>query len=275
MNSRTKKNIQINIIGLLGLIVAILGLLVAIIGLYFNYLDIKDKLSETKLKIDKLNEELKISTVKNNEMRQSIQNLSTFLIREKNLNINELRTFIRDSIDLSKYGFEQGVEGWIRQDYKDSRACIGVSQTNEKVYIGQYSLKMDMNLTGNSDDKSKGEAYIPKLPNPVNLENKRISAWIYSPKGSRGPDDNPNGVQLFVKDIHYKCEYGNWLQLTEGKWTEVILIPGRVEPIFGYMDKGFNPARIISIGIKIGTGSDSNAKYSGPIFIDAVNWNSD
>ncbi|MDP3786798.1 MAG: carboxypeptidase regulatory-like domain-containing protein [Candidatus Omnitrophota bacterium] len=103
---------------------------------------------------------------------------------------------------------------------------------------------------------------------PVNLNGVEVTAWIYCPTGSRGDPNNPNGIQIFVKDETWKSEYSTWVNIFENVWFKVTLIPSTTAPQNGSMDAGFDPTKIISVGVKIGAGTGSTATYNGPIYTD-------
>jgi hypothetical protein len=130
----------------------------------------------------------------------------------------------------SKYSFEDGLMGWIVQDYQDSRACVQVADSAEQAKEGSRSLKLSMDLIGGDAHKSKGEAWVNFLDNPPRREQppldftgKTVTASVYAPPGSRGEQSRPNGMQLFVKDENWKSEYGPWQNVVEGTWTSITL----------------------------------------------------
>lgn len=182
--------------------------------------------------------------------------------------------------DSSKYGFESGVMGWMHQTLEDSQAVTAVAQSERNVAkLGCYSLKLTVDLGDRQVNKSKGEAYVDirfflpaKVTAPLNLEGVQISAWVYVP-GAAGSPDRPNGVQLFVKDQNWRSEYGRWFNLTSARWILVTLTPLRTTPLRGgYMESGFDPTKIIMVGIKVGAGAGSETPYLGPIYVDAIDW---
>jgi len=184
--------------------------------------------------------------------------------------------------DSSKYGFESVDVFWVKQTYIDSQAVTAVAQSKRGMAkFGCYSLQLTVDLVSGHENKSKGEAYVdmrffaPTGVNvPVNLEGVRITAWVYVPGDAAGDPESPNGVQIFVKDntVKSKSEYATWFNLRDytDRWIRISLSPSREAPPDGYMDSGFDPTKIIIIGIKIGTGK--NSIYRGPIYIDGVNW---
>jgi hypothetical protein len=180
----------------------------------------------------------------------------------------------------SKYSFEDGPMGWIPQDYEDSMACAEVLQSDDRAKEGQHSLKMLMNLIGGDTAKSKGEAWVNMLDSPpksvaipVDLTNRKITAWVYAPPGSRGERSKPNGFQLFVKDENWNSEYGPWRNVAEGVWDDKISFTvSTSKPQNGHMDQGFDPKRVIAVGVKMGSGGGTKAEFDGAVWIDAIDW---
>ena len=179
----------------------------------------------------------------------------------------------------SKYSFEEGTMGWIPQDFDDSRAVVDVHRTDERAKDGRYSLAMDVSLIGGHPNNSKGEVWVDMrdLPPtgdvaPLDLDSSTLTAWVYAPSGARGEGSRPNGFQLFVKDDNFRSLYGSWRNVVAENWVQVFLPVAAFEPRDGYMDPGFDPSRIIVVGVKIATGTDSRARYEGVVFIDQVEW---
>ncbi len=154
--------------------------------------------------------------------------------------------------------------------------------------FGCYSLRLEVDLKGGDENKSKGEAYVelskfppPGLTAPINMDAVEITVWVYVPGGAIGELDKPNGMQIFVKDNHSvdnqskpRSFYGLWFDLPgyNDKWVPIRMQVGRRELPKGYIDPGFDPNNVLVIGVKIGAGGGSKATYRGPIYVDAVNW---
>jgi hypothetical protein len=173
----------------------------------------------------------------------------------------------------SAYSFETGAMGWVAQTYKDSQACIRVEWSTEAYYDGNHSLKCIMELIGGDDHNSKGEIWIDISKKPlVGMNNRTVTAYILAPSGSSGVLTDPNGFQLFVKDSSWKAEYGPWTPVIEGEWVSISLVVSPTEPTGGYMEPGFDPNKIFAIGVKMGAGGGSMARFNGNIYIDAVDW---
>lgn len=187
------------------------------------------------------------------------------------------------AVSLSKYSFENDEMGWMPQTYVDSQACVEVVQSDasQNAKEGKYVLKMTMDIVGGDANKGRGEAWVNMNDDPpgdetipIDLTNRTITAWIYAPKGSKGDPKKPNGLQVFVKDDNWKNEYGPWFDIDkEDEWFSISLTVRATKPKKGgYMDSGFDPSKIIAIGVKMGAGGGSTAKYPGVIYVDAVNW---
>lgn len=182
-------------------------------------------------------------------------------------------------ITPSKFSFEDGTMKWQVENQEASKAWLQVAQSDEMAKDGKYSLKIQTDLTGGETPKSKGEIWINMKKNPpsgvqvpLNLRDRTVSAWVYAPPGAEGDSSKPNGLQLFVKDTNWKAEYGTWQDVVGGQWNKIALIVGSSAPEAGHIDPGFNPDQIIAIGLKIGAGGGSQAKYKGYIYLDAVGW---
>jgi hypothetical protein len=182
----------------------------------------------------------------------------------------------------SKYSFEDELNGWTAQTYTNIMACSQVAQSEEKAKEGQFSLKMDMDLIGSDEHKSQGEAWVDMRNFPplneslpfksVDLSNQTVTVWVYAPAGSIGDKNQPNGFQIFVKDINWNSSYGPWVNVMENEWVQLSFPITESAAQNGYMDQGFDPSQIIAVGIKMGSGGGSTAIYQGPIYIDAVDW---
>jgi hypothetical protein len=178
-----------------------------------------------------------------------------------------------------RYSFEDGAMGWEAQKEGDSKACVEVSYSDEMAGEGKHSLKIQTDLDGEDEHKRSGEVWTNMLKNPpgsarvpIDLRKRTVTAWVYGPTGSRGDESRPNGFQIFVKDKNWKAEYGSWENVEEGRWMKLSLTVGAASPEGGHVDAGFNPGQIVALGVKMGAGSGSNAKYKGPVYVDAVDW---
>jgi len=174
-------------------------------------------------------------------------------------------------------GVSAVLAGWWRQQtYTDSQGITKVMGSSERAYTGGHSLKLSANLIGSDLYISKGEAFVdlryhapPGVQVPVNLKGIILRCWIYAPTGSSGEPNHPNGLQIFVKDENWRSKYGAWVNIQEGQWNEVALAPSSETPPDGYMDKDFDPTRIVMVGVKVGTGTGASARFQGAFYLDS------
>jgi len=172
--------------------------------------------------------------------------------------------------DTARYSFETGVQGWVAQTYVDSQAITTVAQDTTKAKYGSASLRCTVNLQGGHPNYSKGETYVD-LQTPQNLSNKTVTLWIWIP--SQAVANPPNGIQVFFKDSNWNSKYSSWKNIgydipTE-EWVQITVNTATEQ--WGY-DGGANLSQVRLVGVKIGTGNQSNATFSGYIWIDSVNW---
>ena len=180
------------------------------------------------------------------------------------------------------YSFENTYSGWIPQTFFDTMACVKVSHSTERAKDGQFSLKLDIVLTGNHEQNSRGEAWVDmryfpppalQMPfTPLDLNNRTITMWVYAPSGAIGETNRPNGLQIFVKDVHWNGSYSTWTNVVENEWVQLSFTVSNAAVEGGYIEPGFDPSQIIAVGVKMAAGGGSAAVYQGPIYVDAVSW---
>jgi hypothetical protein len=170
------------------------------------------------------------------------------------------------------YGFEEGAEGW-----STSGGCTAARPSGAESKSGQFSLALGMAL---GPAERQGEAWVDLRQNhpagipavPANLGGRTVTAWVYAPRGARGDQQRPNGFQLFVKDVEWRAAYGGWQNVVEERWVRVSLELGGARSPSGFVAPGFDPSRIIAVGVKFALGGDPTAKYDGTVYLDAVDW---
>jgi hypothetical protein len=179
----------------------------------------------------------------------------------------------------SRFNFEDGAMGWKTQDQGNSRAWVQLAQSKERSKDGEFSLKVQTDLDGGDERKGSGEVWVDLRQNPpaglkapLDLSKRTLTAWVYASPGSVGDPSKPNGIQMFVKDKKWKAEYGTWQNLVEGQWNKISLTVGASQPEAGHLDSDFDPTQIIGVGVKLGAGGGSKARYRGAVYVDAVSW---
>lgn len=167
--------------------------------------------------------------------------------------------------------FEEEGNGWVTSPDKPS-ACTGLERSKDVARRGRYSLKLSMDLDGSKPDLASAEVWLDlRQQKDIELAHRRVSAWVYAPAEAVGDPDHPNGFQLFVKDEHWRSQYGPWVNAVPDEWTQLELVVG--EPSApGTIDPGFDATLVNTLGLKVSVGGVSHAVYNGPIYVDSVDW---
>lgn len=180
------------------------------------------------------------------------------------------------------YSFENFANGWTCQAYYSTMACIQASNSTDEIKDGQFSLEVQMNLIGDNEQNNRGEVWVDMRNYPpstaqgpfssLNLSNHTITMWVYAPTGAIGDTNRPNGLQIFVKDIHYNGSYSAWENVVENEWVQLSFTVNNSVVENGYMEQGFDPTQIVAVGLKMGAGKGSIAGYQGSIYVDTIDW---
>jgi uncharacterized repeat protein (TIGR02543 family) len=172
--------------------------------------------------------------------------------------------------DTARYSFETGVQGWVAQTYVDSQAITNVARDTTRAKYGSASLRCTVDLRGGHANYSKGETYV-ELQTAQNLSNATVTLWVWIP--SEAVAVPPNGIQVFFKDSSWSSKYSSWKnignEIITNEWVQITVNTATEQ--WGY-DEGANLSQVKSVGVKIGTGGQSTATFSGYIWIDSVNW---
>ncbi len=175
------------------------------------------------------------------------------------------------------YSFAAGDEGFELQTWQDSQACTALARVVSGPANTTACLAVSVHLHEDTTNFGKGEVFLDMaqhLPNgiviPANLRDRAVTAWVYCPAPLGGPGTNPNSVQVFCKDANWKALYGSPVQVVQESWMPVSVTPGTNAPAGGWMQDGFDPAQIRLVGVKIGAGTDSGARYDGMMYVDGI-----
>lgn len=189
--------------------------------------------------------------------------------------------------DASRFNFESGLtDGWMPSTYFDSKAIKTADATKVKAAVGDYSLKLNVNLISGSDSMSKGEVSVDMRKYkpfgisqvPLDLNTKTITVWTYIPGTLKGdPPTAPNGLQIFLKDSNYFNWYSSFIKVVDtiatNTWYKVQVQVSTTAGSYGFMDENFNPNKIIILGVKIGTaGAATNVNQDDGCYIDSITW---
>ena len=184
--------------------------------------------------------------------------------------------------------------GWVPQEGDDTSAVTSVSRSFIQARDGRASLKLAVKLIGDESEGAtwggrykyrQGEVIVDMrysqpsgivTPVPYDLTGTTITCWVYAPPGSTGAADSPNSLRLFVRDANFRREEGTPIDITlerEGTWFPITLAFSTLDPLGGNLYSGFDPTRIILLGVEVSVGQESTyVRYDGPILIDACDW---
>ena len=187
--------------------------------------------------------------------------------------------------------FESGIQGWEAETEVGSRAITSVLHSTEVVKSGNYSLALNVDLKDEGHSKCEGQepgegkcegvawvelnrAWLSGVEVPLNLEGVPIRVWFFVPRAAEGNPDNANGVQVGVSDTNFNSYFGSWTDLTGrgDTWFAVEIVPSTKAPTDGYVDPGFDPTKVVEIGILIGVGVGGGGSFEGKIYIDEIGW---
>ena len=172
--------------------------------------------------------------------------------------------FVHGNDALASDSLVNGNADWQPQDYPDSQGIYNVTYEDG-------ILKLQAHLVGGHINFEKGEVwldlrYYPGLEGqtPIDLTLKTITVHVEVPEDFVGEPSIPNGLQVFVKqnDSKWTPQYGDWVNIQHGGEYEATLTP--------IMGPGFDPQKIIIIGVKFAIGHGSLDTYDGPLYITNV-----
>jgi len=164
---------------------------------------------------------------------------------------------------------------WQAQDYPDSQAITRV------VYDRAHQRLTAMGkFVGDDTHRSKGEVYldlryVPELEStqPLDFSATTVAVDVDVPAGfhhlySPSQPERPNGIQIFFKDSAWRCLYGPWQNTERGRMRrQYRLTYSFATSTPAYEDPGFDPARIMIIGVKFGIAPGSRQRYGGPLYV--------
>ena len=174
--------------------------------------------------------------------------------------------------------------GWTYQTWKDSRGFVDTRRWPGKPQKGVASLRILADLAGkpanpDTNPKQAGEVYVnlkdhrpPNASVPLNLKGITIRCLLWLPKGSAGPSNARNGIQLFCKS---EDSTGNWLSwyshweninpAWEGRWVQ---FKANLSDTDAFQDPLFDPGKVVAVGMKFAINGKSSAVLKGPIYLD-------
>ncbi|MFH1846738.1 MAG: hypothetical protein ABH869_04200, partial [Candidatus Omnitrophota bacterium] len=162
---------------------------------------------------------------------------------------------VRSSSEAAFLELEETIPltGWEPEPWFDSQGVIDVFDENDM-------LKIEVDLEGQHDNKSKGEIYfdfIEILGKLKDLTNKKIILKIKVPLAFAWNQEN--GIEVFAKDENWNAQYSCRTKITQsGEWIQIEYTPVSygLATVKEYKSKtewtneGFDPSKIRRIGIK-------------------------
>lgn len=148
----------------------------------------------------------------------------------------------------------------------------GITSSVYDMNSGCYVMSAALCSTGTSN--REGEVSfdvrrdVPGLEwdKPMNLTTMPIRMLVEVPEGLAASSTAPNGARIFMVDDKGNKQYGTWVNLKEGgRWYLLELTPTFGTVPMGYTQGGFNPSKIVKIGINIATQSGSKTDFKGDI----------
>jgi len=189
------------------------------------------------------------------------------------------------------YDFEKTRQGWVVETHKDVRGAKSATISDLISFSKQYSLKVTLELSKQSESTSNGEVRVDFRTHPpfekagiLDLENCSITTYVNFPEEFEGAASSPNGVQLFAKSYEKDSNgneiwgnlYGRWVNATgmSDEWVDIHLFISKDQDDDIYI-KNFNPKKVCMIGVKFGLGGNApnDISFIGDVFVDCVIFN--
>ncbi|MBD3379102.1 MAG: hypothetical protein GF408_01405 [Candidatus Omnitrophica bacterium] len=162
----------------------------------------------------------------------------------------------------------------------EAASVKGISDISRDAVTGDLIVRTDISSV--SQANREGEAYfdlrsdVPGLEwaGPVNMTGRPVRMQVkVPPELVSAVQEAPNGARIFVEDENHNMQYGTWINLKEGdKWYLLELTPTFGEVPMGYTDEGFDPSKVVRIGLSYSVHPDSCTQYTGQMrarFMDA------
>jgi hypothetical protein len=159
---------------------------------------------------------------------------------------------------------------WQAQTHPDSQGITAV------VY-GSDQLTLQASLISQDENYSKGEVFLDLRSFtqtatyvPRDMSDTTLMARVTVPNDFAGLPSCPNGIQVTVKDDQWRSQYSAWVNVASGG-TYIISYSPTVQTIpGGYTENGFDPDRIIMVGVKVAMNDTCSDNYDGELYVESV-----
>ena len=230
------------------------------------------------------------------------------VVYEKPVHRNEKQEVVRKDVDLGEYLHSTGIEKAEIKEFSYETYSSGGPVTLEENRLeliinaeGKHDAEVMFDLRYAPRESAKTYSLKKSKhdkPVGVNLAGYELSAFILSKGLKSENNDVPSGVQVFAKSVkivdgkeQWSSYYGNWHNIeqwrrygapkelgsvVDRKWSHADLrIPDKENlnaPLYGSMDKGFDPTNVAVIGIKYSTGEHPKVNISGKLTVRNFYW---
>lgn len=189
---------------------------------------------------------------------------------------------LKGNPDTSLYSFELTNEAFSTTAISDNLSFISKEMSSEKAYLGNSSLKIGVDFTGNANERG---GIISKSGTAIEMAGKTLTAYVWVPNGMFTTSD-PYGATFFIQTADYDWYQSTWqnLKLPSGNiagiWNKVSFYvndmtlagtgtaPGHVGGNT-VVQNGANVNTQYVWGFKLGMG-DVSAPYTGTMYIDSI-----
>ena len=184
------------------------------------------------------------------------------------------------------YDFEQDTSGWGTSEGEYKKAEVASVSNPAPSRQGLRSLQIDTIIFGNASsqfadvsdkdvyrhteatvyfDKSRPQSFGNP---PYNLQEKKVSCFVFLPNSLISKDNNLAYIRIFVKDINFFNSYGEPEYVTSSvtnKWIELSFVVGQNTP---GSDPDFDPSKVNTLGVRIDTSDKSGLVFEDKIYVD-------
>ena len=178
-----------------------------------------------------------------------------------------------DDREWFMFDFEDGLtEGWRPSSEESAQAVTGVEIGHMGYAEGAKSLKINVDLDIERDNFHEGFAHTML---PGNMLGKTVWAAVFFTSADAGGTPGArNGIRLFVRDQNHRFQFSKWKNIVSdvpvGQWYPLSFRPDYGDPNLDdpHTDEGFDPTRIMSVGVQIAANQLSEDPFQGYFYLD-------
>jgi hypothetical protein len=182
------------------------------------------------------------------------------------------------------YAFDAAPVEWVANATAGTTGLVRLGHSlREGIGDTPGALQLELDVDGRTASKSSAEAEVnltqagEVVSDPFDLSNRTIVYHVKFPADFPVDIGAPHGVQPFARDDNHRAFYGCYQDVdVAGKWIRVTFqlattaaLSCAADKTSWQQDAGFNVARVIVIGLKVGA-NRGNRPYRGPAYVDEV-----